>query len=348
MVVDNKDFVLIYRTAQYLVRFAIYFFGDYMVDAQTLYVKLSQGYEINKAEAMILANEKKETLAEIATALQKKHNDNRFELCSIINAKSGICSEDCKFCAQSNEYKTDANIYGFIENEMIYEKARICSKKGINRFSIVTSGRSLSNHDFLKLCEIVQYIKQNIKIRICVSVGILNNRQYEILKNAGVTRIHNNIETSKRYFGSICTTHTYNDKINAIESAKKHGFEICSGGIIGMGETIEDRIDLAFEAKKIGVVSMPINVLFPIAGTPFEDIKPMDKGDVEKTVSLMKIINPQCIIRMAGGRKQLIDNGQGCFIAGSNATITGDMLTTSGVAVEDDINMLQALGYILQ
>lgn len=318
-----------------------------MFSVDDMRAKIAKGYEINKSEAMQLAKEKNVVLSNMAADIQKQYGQLRFEFCSIINAKSGACSEDCKFCAQSAVYNTGSPVYGFVERDIIIDKARICAEKGISRFSIVTSGKSLNDDDVSTLCEVVEYLKENVNIGICASVGLLSDKHYEIMRKSGVTRIHNNLETSKRYFSSICTTHLHEDKVRAIEKAKKHGFDICSGGIIGMGETIEDRIDLAFEAKELGVVSIPINIHYPIKGTPFGNLPVLEKDEIEKAVSLIKIINPKIPVRMAGGRKQLLDSGKGCFIAGSNAAITGDMLTTTGISIDEDISMVKRLGYIV-
>ena len=221
----------------------------------------------------------------------------------------------------------------------------MCSSDLILRFSIVTSGRGLSNKETAITCANYKAIADNCNIVLCASHGLLSNEQLKKLKAAGVSRIHCNLETSRSYFPNICTTHTYDDRINIIKAAQKIGFEICSGGIFGLGESWEDRIDMAFEIRKLGIKSIPVNILHAIKGTPLESNKPLSLAEVRRIVAVFRFILPDAVIRMAAGRGLMADKGRSIFLSGANACITGDMLTTAGVHVDEDMLMIKELGY---
>ena len=195
------------------------------------------------------------------------------------------------------------------------------------------------------VCEGYKYLRKNTELSLCGSHGLLDLEDFTKLKEAGVTRYHNNLETSRRYFLEICTTHSYEEKIQAIQNAKKAGLEVCSGGIIGMGETREDRVDLAIELRKLEVCSVPLNILNPIPGTPLEKLEPISEEEIRKTAAIFRFLLPNVWIRTAGGRIQLQDGGANLFAGGINGAITGDMLTTSGSMIEQDKQRIQELGY---
>lgn len=286
-------------------------------------------------------------LLDAANRIRNKFNGNIVDLCSIMNAKSGRCSEDCKFCAQSEHYNTNIKKYNMINMSDALNLAKENKEHGINRFSLVTSGKALTSNDFEKALEIYKEINKRVNINLCASLGILSYNQLLQLKNVGVTMYHHNLETSREYYNKICTTHSYDERIETINNAKKAGLMVCSGGIIGMGETITDRIKLAFELKSLQIQSIPINILNPVKGTPLEYTKRLEQNDILKTIAIFRFINPKASIRLAGGRN-LIDNfGKGCFRAGANATISGNYLTTSGNKINDDIEMIKSLGLFL-
>jgi biotin synthase len=212
----------------------------------------------------------------------KKYCGKKINLCTIINGRSGKCSEDCKFCAQSAHYNTGINEYGFLDEDIILSDCKANEAEGVHRYSIVTAGRCIQGRDFEKALSAYKKINEECNIQLCASHGLLTEDDFVALKLAGVTRYHQNLETSKRYFQNISTTHTYEDKIKCINLAKKVGLEICSGGIIGMGETWEDRIDMAISLSELGVVSIPLNALIPIKGTPFEELPIISEEDILK------------------------------------------------------------------
>ena len=195
------------------------------------------------------------------------------------------------------------------------------------------------------MCEVIRKIKKEVGISVCVSFGLLNERQFRELKEAGATRAHNNLETSRRRFSSVCTTHTFDDKVQAIRAAQAAGLSVCSGGIMGLGETVEDRIDMALSLRKLGIQSVPVNMLNPIPGTPFESNEKLTEEDMRRIVAVYRFILPAASIRLAGGRGLLHDKGRGCFTSGANAAISGDMLTTAGITAKTDMKLINELGY---
>ncbi len=313
--------------------------------AETLREKIFAGERITRTEAELLTREPLGELCAVADEIRKHLCGNAFDLCSIINGKSGKCGEDCKFCAQSSHYDGCAESYPLLPVEEIVRAAQASAMAGALRFSVVTSGRRLCDGETDKLCAIVRAIRERVPISVCVSAGLLTEQQFRALKEAGATRAHCNLETCERFFPNVCTTHTYSDKLTAIAAARKAGLEVCSGGIMGLGESVSDRIELAFALRTLGIRSVPVNFLQPIAGTPFANMEPLSADERRRTVALFRFILPDAAIRLAGGRKGMPDKGEACFLSGANACITGDMLTTQGVGAQTDVVLLQRLGY---
>lgn len=267
------------------------------------------------------------------------------DLCSIINGRSGRCPEDCKFCAQSAHNHTNCEVYDFLDEEKIMEACRFNEEHGVHRFSIVTSGRALTGEEFEKAIHAFERMHNECKIDLCASMGFLTPEQLHRLHEAGVTSYHHNIETSRRNFPNICTTHTYDQKIETLKAVKAEGMCPCSGGIIGMGETWEDRLSMAVDLAEAGVESIPINALMPIKGTPLEDRESLTEDDILRTIAFFRYINPEANIRLAAGRALLTNDGEIAFQSGASATITGDMLTTVACAtIASDKEMLAKLG----
>jgi len=304
-----------------------------------------EGGSISQKEAIDLYGSSLDELRLAANDLRTRFCGNSFDLCTIINGKSGSCSEDCKYCAQSARYCTDIHEYPLLDIDTVLKEAVCNEMKGVLRFSIVTSGRDLNDQEIDLLSEIYSTLRKNCGISLCASHGLLTFEQLKKLKASGVSRYHNNLETSRRYFPEICTTHSYEDKIRTIKDAVKAGLDVCSGGIMGLGESVEDRIDMAIELRNLGIRSVPINLLNPIKGTPTEGFPPITAGEAERIVATFRFILPDASIRMAGGRSLLRDNGKSLFLSGANAAITGDMLTTSGTGISEDIEMLKGLGF---
>lgn len=300
---------------------------------------------MDKKQLMELAEESLETLCREADQVRKETCGNGFDLCTITNGKSGRCSEDCKYCAQSASYHTEIKEYPLIDANKIAEEAAYNQKKGVLRFSVVTSGKRLTDEEVNKLSQAYKAVSEKKGIALCASHGLLTKEQFEKIRAAGVSRYHNNLEASSSFFPKICTTHTQKDKIKAIHNAREAGLSVCSGGIIGMGETMEDRIDLALELRALKILSVPLNILNPIPGTPLERLAPLTNDEVCRTVALFRLALPTASIRLAGGRGLLPDKGRRAFCSGANAAISGDMLTTSGISIDRDLKMVEELGY---
>ena len=309
--------------------------------------KINSGGAVTKDEALLLYGGALEELCKAADEIREHFCGNRFDICTIINGKSGKCPEDCKFCAQSAYYHTAAEEYPLLDTKEIVRQAKYNADHGVHRFSIVTSGRSLKDAEIEQMCEAIREIREQTDIKVCASFGLLDEGQYCRVKEAGVSRIHNNLETSRRNFPNVCTTHTFEDKVNAVKAAKAAGLSVCSGGIMGLGETEEDRIDMAFTLRELGIRSVPVNMLNPIPGTPYEGNARLTVDDMRRIVAVYRFILPDAFIRLAGGRGLMEDKGEGAFCSGANAAITGDMLTTAGYTIETDMEMLRRLGYML-
>jgi len=307
--------------------------------------KVLSGDLINKSEATDISIAPLEELCAAANQIREHFCGNAFDLCTIINGKSGKCSENCKYCAQSAFYQTKVEEYPLLSTEKIVEQAKYNDERGVLRYSIVTSGRKLNDNEVDQVCESIRAVRQATGIAVCASFGLLDEPQFAKLHAAGVTRVHNNLETSRRNFPNVCTSHTYDDKIAAIRDAQRAGLNVCSGGIMGLGETMEDRIDMALELRELGVRSIPVNMLNPIPGTPYENNKLLTNEEMCRIVAVFRFLVPNASIRLAGGRGLLADKGRQCFLSGANAAISGDMLTTEGITIEQDMKLLEELGY---
>lgn len=318
---------------------------SFISDLANLVIKTE---DITKEDALKLAcSSDLEELLENADKIRKHFCKNNFNLCSIINAKSGKCSENCKYCAQSAHFKTNSPNYSLLNNEIIFKEALKFEEKGVHRFSLVMSGKGVKdNSDELnRLEEIYKYLTKNSKIHLCGSFGIVSLETLKKLKNAGLKTYHHNLETSRRFFPKICSTHTYDDRINTIKNAKLAGLDVCSGAIFGMGENLEDRINLAFDLKKLNVSSVPLNILTPIKGTPLENLPPLPKDEILKSIAIFRFILPKAYLRYAGGRNNLGEFVETGLKGGINSALTGDFLTTKGDGVESDKNMVLKNGF---
>jgi len=281
----------------------------------------------------------------LATAdkLRQKFNGDDFEFCSIVNAKNGKCSEDCKYCAQSSHYNTNISEYPMMSKDELVLKADEAVINKADRFSFVTSGHGPTLNEINIIEESTKQIKEKYpNLNICASLGILSDDSLQKLKDAGISRYHHNIETSSSFYSKIVTTHNYNDRIETIYQAKQMGFEICSGGILGMGETWEERISMALELRDLDVNGIPLNFLMPIKGTPMENVQKMTQEEVLRTIAIFKIINPTKVIRIIAGREEYLKDSQIlAFMAGANSMMIGGYLTVNGRIPKDDHQLLK-------
>lgn len=310
-----------------------------------LFARVMGGERIGREEALGLVDAPLDGLTLAADSLRRHFCGWDFDLCTIINAKSGRCSENCRFCAQSSHYPTTCLSYPLLDEDTMMAQAKGDHEAGVLRFSIVTAGRSLDDDEIARLAHCAHRIVEEIGIAVCVSAGLLTRAQYKVLKDAGVSRIHNNLEAAEAYFPQICTTHTYADKVAAIKNAQAVGLTVCSGGIMGLGESWENRIDMALALRDLGIKSVPVNVLNAIPGTPLAENPPLSEDEVKRIVAIYRFILHDASIRMAGGRGLFADKGRAFFSSGANAAISGDMLTTYGINTATDLDMLRTMGY---
>ena len=311
--------------------------------------KLFDGGKITTEEAKWLAfDADKEELYEAAHEITQHFMGNKFDTCSIINAKSGNCSEDCKWCAQSVHYKTSADLYPLLPAKSILDQAAYNDKKGVRRFALVTSGKRVTPSDMAKIADTVKMIKKETGIHCCASMGLLGEDALRTLFESGVENYHCNIETAPSYFPSLCSTHTIEQKMETIHTARRIGFRICSGGIIGMGESMEQRIEMAIFLRDEEILSIPLNLLQPIPGTPLENTPSLSTEELLTTIAIFRWINPKAYLRFSGGRKQLSEDIQKkALYIGINSAITGDLLTTAGCGIDHDKELFTSAGYSL-
>lgn len=318
-----------------------------MSKIEKLQDKLYKGGACSKMEIMSLAEEPLEELCQAADEVRRHFCGNAFDLCAVISAKGGPCSEDCKFCAQSRTNPSCREVPRFplLGTGRLLEDAMEKDSRGMKAYGIVSSGRVLPSEDVEELCHSLRQLRQKTSLRLCGSLGLLGKEDLDKLKAAGMQMIHNNLESSESYFQKICTTHTYEEKKATIRAAKAAGLAVCSGGLFGIGESLEDRIELALNEREMGVDSVPVNLLDPAPGTPFEGAEPLREEEVRRTLALLRFTLPDVFIRLAAGREYLSDKGRACFMSGANAAISGDFLTTMGISIDSDLKMLRSLGY---
>ncbi len=321
------------------------------MEYQKLAKEVINGKALSFEEARALINCHDDQTIELlaaANSIKLHFKGKKVKLCAIINAKSGKCSENCSFCAQSGHHKTKVECYPLLSSEEMTTAAKEAEKKmQATCFSIVTSGKATKTKNEMEaISETVSNIKNDTHLNRCVSIGTLSPTEIKQLKEAGLTRLHHNLETAESYFDQVCTTHTYAERLNTIKAAKEAGIEVCSGGIFGLGESLEQRLELAFTLREIGVVSVPINILNPIAGTPAaEKYKPVPPLEVLRLIATYRFILPSVDIGVFGGREKALGTLQPLmFLAGANVTLIGDYLTTKGQTPDKDLQMIADLG----
>ena len=309
--------------------------------------KIIEGYKLTYIEAIKMLQEYSDIeLFDLANDLRTHFQGKKLATCMIMNAKSGSCSEDCKWCSQSKHHNTGVAVYPLVDYHKTLKDAQCAETKGVDMFGLVTSGRRVSDREVDQLVDIYQKLgKSTPKLNLCSSLGLVSKNQLQKLYDAGVKRYHCNIETAPSYFDKLCTTHTVEEKVATIKDAQEVGMSICSGGIIGMGETMEQRVEMAIFLRELNVDSIPINLLQPIPNTPLANAQPLTDNEILRSFAIFKIINPQADIRFAGGRIHIKHIQKEALKSGVSAALVGDMLTTIGSKVEEDFKVFDQLGY---
>lgn len=283
-------------------------------------------------------------------AESSKYMSDKVEFCSLINARNGKCSQNCKYCAQSSHYRTDIESYPLVEIDEVVKVAHEAKANHVSRFAIVTSGKTPDEgRDFKIELEMIKEINKIEGLSSCASIGILDEEQAKQLAEAGLKRFHHNFNTCRSYYPEVCTTHTWEDRLNTCKLVKKYGIELCCGVILGMGETVEQRVEMAIELAEIEPDSIPINILMPIPQTPFENYHDkIDEENVLRTMAIFKIANPQAVVRFCGGRMRLSQENQELALKTCvEGILVGNYLTTVGKEPADDIEMVSNLGKVL-
>ena len=316
---------------------------------QSLLDKVLNKQNITKDEALYLIKEAPyNDLIEASHTITQKCASLNFDMCSIINSKSGNCKADCKWCAQSSHSQCEIQTYPLVSAQKCLDDALYNEKKGVHRFSLVNSGKAPNDKEIEDVAAIFNYIKLNSNILLCASLGLAKKEQLQKLYNSGVRRYHCNLETSKEFFANLCTTHTQEDKIKTLKAAREVGMDLCSGGIIGMGESLEDRVSLALTLQKLEVRSVPINILHPIKGTPLQDLPILQEEEILRTIAMFRFVLPQAFLRLAGGRILITrQTFKKALYTGINSAIVGDLLTTIGSKIDEDKEDIQEMGYNL-
>ena len=307
------------------------------------------GGEITRAQAETLCEERLDLhdLLFVANKVRLHFKGDRIEFCSIVNAKSGACSEDCTFCSQAARYQTNAPVYGLLPAEKIASAARDAEKNGARCFGFVVSGYGPNAREMEHYQRTLSAIEAESSIRRGASLGILSPQQARELAAAGMEMINHNLETGERFLAKMCTTHSYAERVATLKAVRAAGMKLCSGGIFGMGESWSDRLDLLFTLREIGVDSLPVNFLNPIPGTPLADVPRITPRDALRCIAITRMIHPRADIRVCGGREvNLRDTQSWMFYAGANAAMLGNYLTTCGRPVEEDLRMLDDLGLV--
>lgn len=317
---------------------------------ETLKRRILDGGQITKAEALQLAAEADlNSLCDAADEIRRHFCGDHMDTCSIVNARSGLCGEDCKWCSQSKQFATGVEEYAIVDTDKMLDLAHRYDELGVKRYSLVTSGRRVSRRDAEKFCNDYRLLREQTGLKLCASMGLVDKETLQILKDAGVERYHCNMETSSAFFPTLCTSHTPEDKRRVIADAKSVGLSVCSGGIIGMGETMEQRIDFAFELRDLEVDSVPVNVLNPIKGTALEHTPLLPEEEIARTVAVWRFIMPATVMRFAGGRARMSkESVKRILRGGMNGTMIGDLLTTTGNKAADDFQLFAECGFTVK
>lgn len=308
------------------------------------------GHRLTFDEALSVLRSPEEELLDLMAAayrVRRQHFGNRVALYFLMNAKSGLCPEDCGYCSQSKVSEAEIPRYNFLSGPKLMEGARLAAERGAKTFCLVISARGPTEREIDAVTRIVPKIKETYGLQVCACLGLLTPEQAARLKECGVDKVNHNLNTSEQFYSEICTTHTYQDRIDTLRAVRSAGMELCSGGILGMGEQDEDIVRMAFELRELGVESIPVNFLNPIDGTPLAGTRQLNPRYCLKALAMMRLVNPRAELRIAGGREMHLGSLQALGLYAANSIFVGDYLTTKGQAPESDYRMIEELGFVV-
>ncbi|HEY2148573.1 MAG TPA: biotin synthase BioB [Pirellulales bacterium] len=308
------------------------------------------GHRLTFDEALSVIRAPDEELLDLLAAayrVRRRYFGNRVALYFLMNAKSGLCPEDCGYCSQSKVSEAEIPRYNFLSEPKLMEGARLAAERGAKTYCLVISARGPSEREIEAVERIVPKVKETFGLQVCACLGLLTPEQAARLKACGVDKVNHNLNTSERFYPEICSTHTYQDRIDTLRAARSAGMELCSGGILGMGEDDADVVRMAFELRDLGVESIPVNFLNPIDGTPLAGSRRLNPRYCLKALAMMRLVNPQSELRIAGGREMHLGSLQALGLYAANSIFVGDYLTTNGQAPEADYRMIEELGFVV-
>jgi biotin synthase len=317
---------------------------------QDLADRVLAGHQLTSAEALSLVMAPDEQLLDILSAsyrVRYRYFGNTVQLYYLMNAKSGLCPEDCSYCSQSKDATSEVPRYNLLNVEKLLAGARAAQERKSKTYCIVISARGPSEREMAAVEEIVPQIKQEYDLKVCACLGLLTQDQAQRLKACGVDRVNHNLNTSPEYYEKICTTHTYQDRIDTLRAVKGAGLELCSGGIIGMGEAADDVVRMAMELRDLGVESIPVNFLISIDGTPLAERSDLNPRYCLKVLAMFRLVNPDRELRIAGGREVHLGSMQCLGLYPANSIFVGDYLTTAGQLPEADYRMIEEMGFVV-
>jgi biotin synthase len=321
-----------------------------VTDWNELAQRVLDGYQITEAEAVSIIRAPDEQLLDVMSAafkIRRRHFANTVQLYYLMNAKSGLCPEDCSYCSQSKDSEAEISKYNFLSRDKILEGAKLAHERNSKTYCIVISSRSPSEREIVAIETLIPEVKAKYDLKICASLGLLDAGQAERLKACGVDRVNHNVNTSPEHYETVCSTHTYQDRVDTLTAARDAGIELCSGGIIGMGEQDIDVVRMALQLRDVGVDSIPLNFLIPIEGTTLEEKQELTPRYCLKTLAMFRFVNPDRELRIAGGREIHLGSMQCLGLYAANSIFVGDYLTTEGQAAEADYKMIEEMGFVV-
>jgi biotin synthase len=310
--------------------------------------RVLEGEPLTKTEALAVLRAPDAELLELLAAayrVRRRYFGDTVQLYFLMNAKSGLCPEDCSYCSQSKVSEAEIPRYNLLSRDKLLDGARVAHERGSKTYCIVISARGPSERELAAVESIVPLIKQQYDLEICACLGLLTQQQANRLKACGVDKVNHNVNTSEGHYAKICTTHTWQDRIDTLKAVRQSGMQLCSGGILGMGEAEDDVVEMAFTLRELGVESIPINFLNPIDGTPLAGVNTLTPAYCLKVLAMVRLVNPESELRIAGGRELHLGSLQPLGLYAANSIFVGDYLTTRGQPPEADYKMIEEMGF---